>query len=597
MTASASTPTSAPVPAPVPVRRDWLLGPLPDLLLGCGLGYVALVAVLAFLRPDLSPVQGWLPLAVLVTGVPHYGATLLRVYGTREARRRYARVAVGWTALVGAAFLVGLRLPLAGSGLITLYLTWSPWHYTSQNYGVALMFLGRRGVPVSAGTKRLLRASFILSYALVFLAYHRAGAAAGGRDPMYAASESYRFLPLGIPAGWTKILALGVGALWVAVTALCLWRLGRASRHRQRALVPAALLVLTQALWFALPALGDQVAPAGYGAGTAAARAFLWIAIAHSVQYLWVSRYYARTAAEKDPRKDRTGGALCYLQVLLAGAAIWTVPALLFAPDALGRVPFEMGLGLLVAAAVNLHHFILDGAIWKLRDARVGQVLLAGEEAGAAPGRDPAPARRGGPPSLPVLLLGTAGALSTASWVWATWEKEMGQRHASAAGDLARLERAASRLALLGRDGPQIHVTLGRLKARRGQTQAALVEYQQSLALAPTTAAWVGIGRLREEQEDWHGALAAYQAALAADAGDTAARATAFDRTALVWLRLGDPGRALAASEQALAAAPGRTSIQRHHAEVLAAAGQAPSPSVDTPSRPVAPPPSGPSGH
>jgi tetratricopeptide (TPR) repeat protein len=122
-------------------------------------------------------------------------------------------------------------------------------------------------------------------------------------------------------------------------------------------------------------------------------------------------------------------------------------------------------------------------------------------------------------------------------------------------------------------------VALGRLKARRGLTPAALIEYQQSLALAPTAAAWVGIGRLREAQEDWHAALAAYQAALAADVGDTAARATAFDRSALVWLRLGDPGRALAASEQALAAAPGRSSIQRHHAQVLAAAGRStPSP-------------------
>lgn len=572
------------LPSAATNRRDWLLGPLPDLLLGCGLGYVALVAALGLLRPDLSRVQGWLPLVVLCTGVPHYGATLLRVYGTREARQRYARFAVGWTALVWAAFLVGLRLPIAGSGLITLYLTWSPWHYTSQNYGLALMFLGRRGVPVSAGTKRLLRASFVLSYALVFLAYHRA-AAAGGRDPMYAASESYRFLPLGIPDNVTRILALGLSGLWVAVTGLCLWRLGRASRWR--ALLPAALLVLTQALWFALPALGDQVAPAGYSPGTAAARAFIWIAIAHSVQYLWVSRYYARTAAGQTPT---AGGALYYLQVLLAGAAIWTVPALLFAPDALGRVPFEMGLGLLVAAAVNLHHFIIDGAIWKLRDARVGQVLIAGGGAvpGAGPRTVPFPARHGGPLSLTALLLGTVGALSALSWAWATWEKEVGQRRAYAAGDLTRLERAASRLALLGRDGPQIHVALGRLKARRGLTQAALVEYQQSLALAPTAAAWIGIGRLREGQEDWHGALTAYQAALTADSDDIAARATAFDRSALVWLRLGEPGRALAASEQALAAAPERASIQRHHAKVLAAAGRS-TPSTNPTATPPAP--------
>jgi hypothetical protein len=40
-----------------------------------------------------------------------------------------------------------------------------------------------------------------------------------------------------------------------------------------------------------------------------------------------------------------------------------------------------MGLGLLTASIVNLHHFVLDGAIWTLRDGRVARMLLrpAGE--------------------------------------------------------------------------------------------------------------------------------------------------------------------------------------------------------------------------
>jgi hypothetical protein len=35
-------------------RRPWLVGPAPDLLLGCGLGYLLLVAALALVRPDMS---------------------------------------------------------------------------------------------------------------------------------------------------------------------------------------------------------------------------------------------------------------------------------------------------------------------------------------------------------------------------------------------------------------------------------------------------------------------------------------------------------------------------------------------------------------
>ena len=35
-------------------RRPWLAGPAPDLLLGCGLGYLLLVGALAIVRPDMA---------------------------------------------------------------------------------------------------------------------------------------------------------------------------------------------------------------------------------------------------------------------------------------------------------------------------------------------------------------------------------------------------------------------------------------------------------------------------------------------------------------------------------------------------------------
>ena len=59
-----------------------------------------------------------------------------------------------------------------------------------------------------------------------------------------------------------------------------------------------------------------------------------------------------------------------------AGFAIWTVLALVFAPGILGSLPHEAGLAVLIAAVVNLHHFVLDGVVWKLRDSHVARVLL-----------------------------------------------------------------------------------------------------------------------------------------------------------------------------------------------------------------------------
>src|SRR5690606_6271505 len=117
------------------------------------------------------------PLIALMVGAPHYGATLLRVYAKPEERRRYAFFAWGVTAVIAVAFLVGAHVVFVGSLLLTIYLTWSPWHFTGQNFGIATMFLHRRGAPVPAHAKRLLRASFVVSYLLTFVVLHSGGSA------------------------------------------------------------------------------------------------------------------------------------------------------------------------------------------------------------------------------------------------------------------------------------------------------------------------------------------------------------------------------------------------------------------------------------
>jgi hypothetical protein len=487
---------------PQGARRPWLVGPLPDLLLGCGLGYLLLVGVLAIARPDMSRLQPWLPLLILATGVPHYGATLVRAYGDAASRRRYALFGVYLSALVWGAFAWAAFEPRLGSLLITLYLSWSPWHYAGQNYGLVLMFLGRGGTRLEAPARRLLRATFGLSVAMTLLNFHRV-LGVGSSDPMFDAGGAYHFVPLGIPEAIARLLFPLLAAAYLVCLAALVWNLRGVSR---RALLPAAALVLSQALWFAVPAGVAHLARPGLIESLGAPVAFLWIAVAHSVQYLWISRHFARSSGGGE------AGAFWGGRVLLAGAAIWVLPALAFAPGALGRVPFEAGLGLLVAAAVNLHHFVLDGAIWKLRDPGVGQVLLAGEAAPASAPEGPRP-----PPALVTGALVTAGLFSVACWIGITWEKEVGHRRALATSDLPRARLAAERLRFLGRDGPRLRNALGRLEERRGQPEAAAAEYRRSLLLAPSAAAWAGLGRIADARGDLPAAREAYREALALD--------------------------------------------------------------------------------
>src|SRR4029450_5726936 len=124
------------------------------------------------------------------------------------------------------------------SFFVTLYLTWSPWHYTGQNYGLSVMFLRRGGVSLEPQLKRWIYASFLLSYALVFLLLHTADATANDLPSGYG-EVSARFHPLGIPAGFSAVVAPLLLAANVAALACAAYGLRGASR---RALLPAALL-------------------------------------------------------------------------------------------------------------------------------------------------------------------------------------------------------------------------------------------------------------------------------------------------------------------------------------------------------------------
>jgi tetratricopeptide (TPR) repeat protein len=498
--------------APAPASSRWLFGPAPDLLLGCGLGYALLLAGICATG---SLVREALPLSLLafltlIFGTPHYGATLLRVYERREDRRGYALFAIWATAALAVLFVAGTRSARLGSWILTVYLTWSPWHYTGQNYGLSVMFLRRRGVAVDPPAKRLLYGSFWLSFLLTFLAMHQQRPSAPYAPTLYS---GYEMIPLGIPTAIASIalpvLAVAYLATLVGAAVLLL------RRGRPRDLGPAALLVLTQALWFSIPVVarawhvGSVLEPLSAQYAT---YYFFYAALGHSIQYCWVTSYFARKS------QGYTRVVPFLTKALLAGAVIWTVPALLFAPNRLGRVPFDAGLGALVASVVNLHHFVLDGAIWKLRDSRIARVLLRSE--GARPAA-PAPRRRLG--VAPIVWAMGVGSLAVTGV--ASFETEFGLRRAFARGDAVRMQHAISRLDALGRESAYADLELGQLLQSHGDLRGALRAYAGSIGVQPTAAAWSAVADVYENSE----------AILAADAAATKALELAPDSPELAY--------------------------------------------------------------
>ena len=357
---------NAPASRPVWIGRPWI-----DLLIGCG-GWSLPLLALSYAVVD-GDVPRWSAVfygLALVCNYPHYMATIYRAYGRddRGAHRLYTHWLTG--ALIALGVAAHAWFPLV-PWLFTAYVMWSPWHYTGQNFGVLMMFLRRAGVDVSAEERRRLHLAFLASFIMLLAAFNTGASA----DPLV--------LSLGLPPISARIMEAGAGLTFLAGGLAAFVPLAR--RAPRRALLAPLTLYSTQALWFVLPVAVNWMASIDtpqtrYSSGM--------LAVMHSAQYLWITRYFAKRDAEQ---AARAGGwsPWRYWATLLAGGAALFLPIPWLASYG-WHVDFTASI-FIVAAIVNLHHFMIDGVVWKLRNPRVGRVLVHADGAAA----DGAPAATG----------------------------------------------------------------------------------------------------------------------------------------------------------------------------------------------------------
>jgi tetratricopeptide (TPR) repeat protein len=445
----------------------WIYNPWLDMIVGCG-AWSAPLLLLAYVSIASNTLKWSIAFYVLALffNYPHYMATVYRAYHRSEDFNKYRIFTVHITLLVVATAVAShfwfRALPL----LFTLYLTWSPWHYSGQNYGIFMMFARRAGAKPSNLERRTLHAAFLLSYAILFLNFHTGPST----DPL--------FLSLNIPGVVSSQLQIVLAIAFVACSAFGLARLvGQAG---WRGMVPSLTLFSTQFVWFLLPTVlslgeGFRVPQSRYSTGV--------LAVMHSAQYLWITSYYARREANAEGRQDWRPWA--YFAVLIAGGIALFIPG----PWITSHVfHFDFTRSFLIfTALVNIHHFILDGAIWKLRDGRIANLLLNSQarfsDAASDAGSTLSASLRWlvGPTSAArSLRVGTAVALLA----WGTIDQV---RYYFALHDdnLPDLQRAA---ALNSYDTP-LEMRLARKELDAGKPDAAVAAWKRAMQANPVDPA------------------------------------------------------------------------------------------------------------
>ena len=146
------------------------------LFIGGGLSLVC--TILVYQRQN--PLLGWsletLPWFILLSNSAHFAASTVRLYtkpGTFK-EHPYLTMAFPLVSIVLLVFCIALPLRL-GVHLQALYLTWSPYHYAAQAYGLAVIYCIRSGCSLTPKRKKIFRATCALPFLLAFLSAPHAG--------------------------------------------------------------------------------------------------------------------------------------------------------------------------------------------------------------------------------------------------------------------------------------------------------------------------------------------------------------------------------------------------------------------------------------
>lgn len=358
-----------------PLRQDsqWYIGPKSDLLIGCGLWSIPFILLTHYLNLTYGAVLAFAFYVLsFLCNYPHYMATIYRAYGSKADFEKYRFFTIYITALmVGTAAIVHLSHTLFGDKVnlvpyfVTFYLLWSPYHYTGQNFGLTMMFARKRGVQPTLLERNLLQYGYVASYLVMLVSVQ---SSTGGGDAHllriggWLAKQTEH---MGIIVNTIRVVFLGI---FLVFTSYAVTRWVRQVGLRKA--FPFVALAMTQGVWFLIPSayeiLGYAAPAVYYSTGI--------LAFMHCAQYLWINRFYAKKEAEAGLRGGGVWSPWKYYAILILGGIALFVPAPWLVSRTLG---FDMTESFLIfVSLVNIHHFMLDGAIWKLRDGRIAQLLL-----------------------------------------------------------------------------------------------------------------------------------------------------------------------------------------------------------------------------
>jgi hypothetical protein len=355
-----------------PKPDPYFVGPKSDFFFIGGLSLI--------LFPLLYLVSGWeyfsefltaVFFAQLVVNYPHFSATVFRLYRSKDNYSAFPVTSFVLPFVILLLTLAALMSPaFFASIFIMIYFFWSPYHFSGQSSGVTMVYARRNNFMIGK-IERCFLSGFIFSSFLLPFTWVFSNSGENALTSVENATTVERFFgsafySINLPE-WVQFPIF----LFLIVCALgFLWRMIEQANDKGLKFPPFMIFLpaVTHFVWFFF---------------SARIGAFAFIALVplfHSLQYLYIAwavqlreKYSdARNAPTKKQVKKDT--LEWYGYNVLGGVTQFIIlPAI---ASNIFNLPFIYAF-LIISIGVQVHHFFVDGVIWKLRNPNALSALTS----------------------------------------------------------------------------------------------------------------------------------------------------------------------------------------------------------------------------
>ncbi len=344
--------------AKIPDKPFFVSGPV-DFLMISGLSLITFFSLLPLQKAvGMAAVYQLTAFLAIVGNWPHFAATNWRLYHSRDNYSQYPLTAFAVPALM---VLVAIASFVSPTGVapyfVKIYMLWSPYHFAGQTMGLTAVYARRSGFLLGRN-ERLALSGFVFGS----FAFLNISADIGHAQRSFFGINYPR---LGLPPVTETIAGVIMYACGAAFIAMII-------KHcvQSKKMVPPIVLLpaITQFIWF-VP-------------GSRLPQFYEFVPFFHSVQYLLIA-WSMQLKERMDSKGITPSPAYAWKESIRWYAAVLFLGYVLFklGPQLASTLGYNINFTApIFITAVSLHHFFVDGVIWKLRNPQVASPLLVNIE-------------------------------------------------------------------------------------------------------------------------------------------------------------------------------------------------------------------------